>query len=124
MCADVCLNCCFFGERVLLTEGFLVSCAVVDLPELGERTGEERKCSDFCFLSSFAELLVTSHTVGHSVYTSVAPGHAAVRPPLQSLLEPRHYPRKAPTPGSFHSRPFSLAPALLTVSVDLLALDA
>ena len=64
MCADVCLNCCFFGERVLLTEGFLVSCAVVDLPELGERTGEERKCSDFCFLSSFAELLVTSHTVG------------------------------------------------------------
>lgn len=77
VCADVCLNCCFFGESVLLTEGVLVPCAVVDLPELGERTGEERKGSDFCFLGSFAELLVTPHTVDHSVYSLVAPGHTA-----------------------------------------------
>lgn len=71
-------------ERAALTEGVLVP-AKGGSPELLGRTGEERKGSDFCF-GSFAGAAGHAHTVDHSVYSLVAPGHTAARPPLQCLL--------------------------------------
>ena len=84
----------------------MVSCAAVGLPKLGERTGEERKGSDLCFLNSFAELgscciqFPTQCTTQGLLVTQRCDRHC-------SPFRTQSLPSKAPTPGSFHSRPFS-----------------